>query len=133
MKHVKGQLRNNLSDVSLAHLLRLCTEDVNVLSWWRCTRDEVYPWTPVVKDVDRANIHVYSLSSVKMELLCYYKTECDPLCVEFSHVRPNIIHSVEQKISRRGEVSVESCTYEILNAKCHRIAVTCILGTYSLK
>uniref|UniRef100_A0A8D8QGW5 WD repeat-containing and planar cell polarity effector protein fritz n=1 Tax=Cacopsylla melanoneura TaxID=428564 RepID=A0A8D8QGW5_9HEMI len=97
-----------------------------VLSWWRCTRDEVYPWTPVVKDVDRANIHVYSLTSVKLELLCYYKTDSDPLCVEFSHVRPNVVHSVEQKISRRGEVSVESCTYEILNGKCHRIAVTCI-------
>lgn len=33
-----------------------------LLVWWRCTRDEVYPWSPLVKDQDRANIHVYTLS-----------------------------------------------------------------------
>jgi len=33
-----------------------------VLVWWRCTRDEVYPWSPLVKDQDRANVHVYGIN-----------------------------------------------------------------------
>ena len=32
-----------------------------MLVWWRCTRDEVYPWSPIVKDQDRANVHIYDL------------------------------------------------------------------------
>nr|CAD7570477.1 unnamed protein product [Timema californicum] len=42
-----------------------------VLVWWRCTRDEVYPWSPVVKDQDRANVHVYSVSGAKTRLVCW--------------------------------------------------------------
>nr|CAD7261206.1 unnamed protein product [Timema shepardi] len=72
-----------------------------VLVWWRCTRDEVYPWSPVVKDQDRANVHVYSVSGTKAGLVCYYRTEFDPVCVSFSHVQTNVIHSVEQKVSRK--------------------------------
>ncbi|KAL1139445.1 hypothetical protein AAG570_006429, partial [Ranatra chinensis] len=33
-----------------------------VLVWWKCGRDEVYPWSPVVRDQDRANVHVYSIN-----------------------------------------------------------------------
>lgn len=33
-----------------------------LLIWWRCSRDEVYPWSPQVKDQDRANVHVYSIN-----------------------------------------------------------------------
>lgn len=37
----------------------------------------------------------------KAELLCYYRTEQDPLSVSFSQVQNNLIHSVEQKVSRK--------------------------------
>lgn len=40
-------------------------------------------------------------SRTKAELLCYYRTEQDPLCVSFSQVQNNLIHSVEQKVSRK--------------------------------
>lgn len=33
-----------------------------VLVWWKCAQDEVYPWSPVVRDCDRANLLVYSLT-----------------------------------------------------------------------
>ncbi|XP_067009691.2 WD repeat-containing and planar cell polarity effector protein fritz [Anabrus simplex] len=97
-----------------------------VLIWWRCTRDEVYPWSPLVKDQDRANVHVYGISGIKMDLLCYYRTEFDPVCVSFSRVQSNVIHSVEQKVSRKGEVTVESCTYEISKSRLQRTSVTSI-------
>lgn len=32
-----------------------------ILTSWRCVRDEVYPWSPIVKDQDRANVHLYHL------------------------------------------------------------------------
>ncbi|XP_063240270.1 WD repeat-containing and planar cell polarity effector protein fritz [Bacillus rossius redtenbacheri] len=97
-----------------------------VLVWWRCARDEVYPWSPVVKDQDRANVHVYSVSGARAELACYYRTEFDPVCVSFSRVQPSVIHSIEQKVSRKGEVTVESCTYEVSKSRLQRTAVTSI-------
>ncbi|XP_054264257.1 WD repeat-containing and planar cell polarity effector protein fritz-like [Macrosteles quadrilineatus] len=97
-----------------------------VLIWWRCTRDEVYPWSPQVKDQDRANVHVYSVNGLRAELLCFYRTEHDPLCVMFSQVQSNLIHSVEQKVSRKGEVTVENCVYEVSKSRLQRTAVTCI-------
>ncbi|PSN33632.1 hypothetical protein C0J52_14255, partial [Blattella germanica] len=99
---------------------------LQVLIWWRCTRDEVYPWSPLVKDQDRANVHVYGINGTKAELLCYYRTEFDPVCVSFSQVQSNVIHSVEQKVSRKGEVTVESCTYEISKSRLQRTSVTSI-------
>ncbi|KDR08346.1 WD repeat-containing and planar cell polarity effector protein fritz [Zootermopsis nevadensis] len=97
-----------------------------VLIWWRCTRDEVYPWSPLVKDQDRANVHVYGINGTKAELLCFYRTEFDPVCVSFSQVQSNVIHSVEQKVSRKGEVTVESCTYEVNKSRLQRTSVTSI-------
>lgn len=37
----------------------------------------------------------------KLELLCYIRTEFDPLCITFDACDDNIIHSVEQKVSRK--------------------------------
>uniref|UniRef100_A0A1B6D3B8 WD repeat-containing and planar cell polarity effector protein fritz n=1 Tax=Clastoptera arizonana TaxID=38151 RepID=A0A1B6D3B8_9HEMI len=110
----------------LERKLSINTNGDMVLIWWRCTRDEVYPWSPQVKDQDRANVHVYNVNGTRSELLCYYRTEFDPLCVAFSQVQPNLIHSVEQKVSRKGEVTVESCTYEISKGRLQRTSVTCI-------
>lgn len=38
----------------------------------------------------------------------------------------NQLHSVEQKISRKGEVTIEICMYEISKSKLQRTAVTSI-------
>ncbi|CAG2068385.1 unnamed protein product, partial [Timema podura] len=48
-----------------------------VLVWWRCARDEVYPWSPIVKDQDRANVHVYSVSGYTGS-----KTRCKIMCLQ---------------------------------------------------
>lgn len=94
--------------------------------WTKGSQAEVYPWRPSNKDQERANLHVYKLSRTKLELLAYYWTEHDPICVEFSKQQENQLHSIEQKISRKGIVTVESCLYQLNRSKIQRVSVTSI-------
>ncbi|XP_076230946.1 WD repeat-containing and planar cell polarity effector protein fritz isoform X2 [Calliopsis andreniformis] len=95
-----------------------------ILIWWKSAMNEVYPWSPSVKEHDRANIHLYRLIGAKVELICYIHSEFDPLCIIFDAWHDNIIHSVEQKVSRKGEVTIEWRTYEVSQQdKLQRIAV----------
>lgn len=48
-----------------------------------------------------AYIHFEMFFRIKVELLCFLRTEFDPLCVTFSTYHENLIHSVEQKVSRK--------------------------------
>lgn len=85
-----------------------------ILTWWHSTRNEVYPWSPLVKDEDRANVHIYSLIGNKMELLCFYRTEFDLVSVKFSRLKPNLIRLIEQKVSKKGDVAIEYSSYEVV-------------------
>lgn len=95
--------------------------------WTKSSQNEFFPWRPS-KDQDRANIHVYSLNREKIELICYYWTENSPIGLEFSKFNENEIKSIEQKISRKGEVTVECIKYylNIGKGKFQRISVTSI-------
>lgn len=42
---------------------------------------------------------MYSFFSYKLEMLCCYQTEYDPVCVVFSTVESNVLYSIEEKIS----------------------------------
>ncbi|XP_043496759.1 WD repeat-containing and planar cell polarity effector protein fritz isoform X1 [Polistes fuscatus] len=98
-----------------------------ILIWWKSTMNEVYPWSPVVKEHDRANIHLYRLTGTKLDLIYYVRTEFDPLCIKFDIHHENVIHSVEQKVSRKGEVTIEWRTYEVSQQdKLQRIAIISI-------
>lgn len=97
-----------------------------VAIWTRSSQNEVYPWRPTVRDQDRANIHIYKLSRAKLEPLCFHWTENDPICIEFVRLSDNQLRTVEQKVSRKGEVTIESSVYEINKVKLNRIAVTSI-------
>lgn len=114
--------------------------------WTKSSQNEVYPWRPTVRDQDRANVHIYKFSRNKLDLLCYYWTENDPINVEFSKMNHNQLRSVEQKISRKvifvnhsfdwcyminsfsvqGEVTIEICVYELNKSKIHRASITSI-------
>ncbi|EFN89810.1 WD repeat-containing protein LOC51057-like protein [Harpegnathos saltator] len=99
------------------------SEDL-ILIWWKSTMNEVYPWSPAMREYHRANMHLFRLTGTKLESLCYIRTEFDPLCITFDACDDNIIHSVEQKVSRKGEVTVEWRTYEVSQQnKLQRIAV----------
>ncbi|GAB0086297.1 WD repeat-containing and planar cell polarity effector protein fritz [Sergentomyia squamirostris] len=97
-----------------------------VAIWTRSSQNEVYPWRPTVRDQDRANIHIYKLSRAKLEPMCFHWTENDPICIEFVRLSDNQLRTVEQKVSRKGEVTIESSVYEINKQKMIRIAVTTI-------
>lgn len=62
-----------------------------------------------------------------MESYSYCWTENDPLSVDFLRSSESRILTVEQKISRKGEISGEICSYEISSGKMIRTAVTSIL------
>ncbi|XP_063697637.1 WD repeat-containing and planar cell polarity effector protein fritz [Culicoides brevitarsis] len=94
--------------------------------WTKGSQMEVYPWRPTTKDQERANLHIYKLSRMKLELQCYFWTEFDPICIEFSKQHENQLHSIEQRISRKGVVSVESCVYQLNKSKIARTSVTSI-------
>lgn len=72
-----------------------------VAVWTKSSQNEVYPWRPTVRDQDRANVHIYKISRTKLESICYYWTENDPINIEFSRTNQSQLHSVEQKISRK--------------------------------
>ncbi|KAL1404735.1 hypothetical protein pipiens_005237 [Culex pipiens pipiens] len=107
------------------HLVCSHAQDL-VIVWTKSSQNEVYPWRPTVKDADRANLHVYKLNGPKLELLCYYWTEYDPISVDFSLLNGFQIHSVEQKVSKKGDVTIDSCIYQINRTKMRRVAVTSI-------
>lgn len=45
----------------LERKLSLSLEQNLVLIWWRYSQNEVYPWSPMTKDCDRANLLVYTI------------------------------------------------------------------------
>lgn len=97
-----------------------------ILTWWQSSRNEIYPWSPLVKDKDRANVHVYSIVGNKIDLLCYYRTEYDQINVSFSRIKSNIIWLVEQKVSKKGEVTVEYSRHQVHKNVLQKISITSI-------
>ncbi|XP_037958125.1 WD repeat-containing and planar cell polarity effector protein fritz [Teleopsis dalmanni] len=98
--------------------------------WTKSSQNEVYPWRPTIRDQDRANIHVFKLKDAQLESISYCWSENDPLCVDFLRSSESQILTVEQKVSRKGEIFAEICSYEITPGKMQRTALTSItMGT----
>lgn len=101
-----------------------------VAIWTKSSQNEFFPWRPSFKDQERANLHIYKLNRTKFEPMCFYWTENNPIAVEFSKFNKNEMQSVEQKISRKGEVTIELCVYNYhisgTKSKFQRISVTSI-------
>lgn len=97
-----------------------------VVVWWQTSDDEVYPWSPLAKDRDRANILVYGLRGASLDLVCYCRTEMAPLSVSFSHLQPSVLLTVEQGFGRKGGVTVLSCVYEVERGALHRVGVSSV-------
>ena len=83
--------------------------------WWFTSDDEIYPWSPLSRDRNRANILVYSHTSDTLELTCHCRTEMSPLSVMFSKINPNTLLTVEQGFVKKGGVTVTSCVYKVRN------------------
>ncbi|KAK2560334.1 WD repeat-containing and planar cell polarity effector protein fritz-like protein [Acropora cervicornis] len=48
----------------------------------------------------------------KIEMLCFSRTECDPIHVSFSYNQPHHVVTLEQSSAVGGDFSVDSCIYE---------------------
>ncbi|XP_022228140.2 WD repeat-containing and planar cell polarity effector protein fritz [Drosophila obscura] len=94
--------------------------------WTQSSQNEVYPWRPTVRDQDRANIHVFKIKGLQLESMAYCWSENDPLCVDFLRSSESQIITLEQKVSRKGEISAEICSYELATGKMQRTAITSI-------
>uniref|UniRef100_A0A1A9ZIU3 WD repeat-containing and planar cell polarity effector protein fritz n=1 Tax=Glossina pallidipes TaxID=7398 RepID=A0A1A9ZIU3_GLOPL len=90
------------------------------LIWTKSSQNEVFPWRPTIRDQDRANIHVFKLKGNQLDFYAYCWSENDPLQVDFVRTTANQILTLEQKISRKGEISAEICTYDIVVGKMQR-------------
>ncbi|EDW75937.1 uncharacterized protein Dwil_GK14937 [Drosophila willistoni] len=98
--------------------------------WTQSSQNEVYPWRPTVRDQDRANIHVFKIKGLQLESIAYCWSENDPLCVDFLRSSESQIITLEQKVSRKGDISAEICSYELATGKMQRTAITSIpMGT----
>lgn len=98
--------------------------------WTKSSQNEVFPWRPTVRDQDRANIHVLKLKNAQLEAIAYCWSENDPLRVDFLRSTSNQIFIIEEKVSRKGEVSAEVCSYELGEGKMQRAIITTIpMGT----
>ncbi|KAH8269322.1 hypothetical protein KR018_003663 [Drosophila ironensis] len=94
--------------------------------WTQSSQNEVYPWRPTIRDQDRANIHVFKIKGLQLESLAYCWSENDPLCVDFLRSSESQIITLEQKVSRKGDISAEICSYELAAGKMQRTAITSI-------
>ena len=51
-----------------------------VLFWWSTSGHEVFPWTPQLRDEDRANVMLFSLKNPAQPVrLGYVRTHTDPI------------------------------------------------------
>lgn len=65
-----------------------------------------------------------------MDFFAYCWSENDPLHVDFLRTTENQILTLEQKISRKGEITAEVCSYEIAVGKMQRSPLSSIpMGT----
>ncbi|KAM4040249.1 WD repeat-containing and planar cell polarity effector protein fritz homolog [Anomaloglossus baeobatrachus] len=100
-----------------------CVQDL-AICWWQVPEDDVWPWTPMSSDKDRANIVLLGCSSSRLEVLSYIRTEGDMLDASFSITQPYQVHTVEHSMSSDKEPMADSCVYECARNKIQCVSVT---------
>ncbi|CAG9861084.1 unnamed protein product [Phyllotreta striolata] len=94
--------------------------------WGKAGAEHPQPWSPLAKDHQRANLHLYWIHSGDPELLSYKKTDAEPLEVIVSKFKARTLIVIEQKVTQRGAVSVEVGNLELVGANLKRISVTSV-------
>jgi len=92
----------------------------------RTGNEQPQPWSPISRDHQRANLHLYWLGTRGPDLVSYKKTDGEPIKVYISKVVQNTIIVVEQKVTARGAVSIEVATLELQNGALKRVNVTMV-------
>lgn len=97
-----------------------------VVVWWCGHSEEAWPWSPMTGEKDRANLVIFGVNGAKIEMLCFARTEYDPIHASFSYNQPHQVLTLEQSSAASGDSSVESCIYEYNGTKIERVASTTI-------
>ena len=91
------------------HRSILLSQDSSLAAfWWSVSGQEVFPWTPQMKEEDRANVMLYSLKNPNQpSRLGFIRTHTDPIGFRFCD-QSSSMQYIGQEIGRRGEVQIES-------------------------
>ncbi|KAM9070963.1 WD repeat-containing and planar cell polarity effector protein fritz homolog [Sarcophilus harrisii] len=105
------------------HLAINCIQDM-AICWWEISSDDVWPWSPISSEKDRANLFLLACNHGRLEVLSFIRTEWNPLDASFSTNQPYQVHTVEHSISVDKEPMADSCIYECVRNKIHCVTVT---------
>ncbi|XP_041038845.1 WD repeat-containing and planar cell polarity effector protein fritz homolog [Carcharodon carcharias] len=97
-----------------------------VICWWKTANGDVWPWSPISSESDRANVVLLSCTNGRLEILSFIRTEGDPLDAGFSINQPYQVHTVECFIGPDKDPMADSCIYECARNKLQRVAVVSI-------
>lgn len=97
-----------------------------LLAWGKGCAEQPQPWSPLARDYERSNLHLYFLGVRGPELLAHRKTDGEPISMIVSKICSRSIICVEQKVSQRGMVSVEVVTLELVSNVLKRVLVTLV-------
>jgi len=87
----------------------LSSDCQQLLIWWPIGSQEVFPWSPQLKEEDRANLILFSLKAAEPKLVAFHRTGSDPLYFRFLS-DGNTLHYLAQaqQEARRGETQLEN-------------------------
>lgn len=94
--------------------------------WGRSSTENPQPWSPLTKEHQRSNLHLYWLGSRGPDLITYMKTDGEPLLIAVSKICSKTLIIVEQKVSQRGAVSIEVSVMVLISNKLKRTSVTAV-------
>ncbi|XP_068925093.1 WD repeat-containing and planar cell polarity effector protein fritz homolog isoform X2 [Petaurus breviceps papuanus] len=105
------------------HLAINCIQDM-AICWWEIASDDVWPWSPISSEKDRANLFLLACNHGRLQVLSFIRTEWNLLDASFSTNQPYQVHTVEHSISVDKEPMADSCIYECVRNKIHCVTVT---------
>ena len=75
----RNELKHNFI-FRLERKILLSDDSSIVLFWWSISGHEVFPWTPQLRDEDRANVMMFSLKNPSQpSRLGFIRTHTDPI------------------------------------------------------
>jgi len=95
----------------------LSTDCQQFIIWWPIGSQEVFPWSPQLKEEDRANLILFSLKA-EPKLIAFHRTGTDPLYFRFLP-DGNTLHYLAQaqQAAKRGETQLENTILAVEHEK----------------
>jgi WD40 repeat protein len=96
----------------------LSTDCQQLVIWWPIGSQEVFPWSPQLKEEDRANLILFSLKAAEPRLVAFHRTGTDPLYFRFLS-DGNTLHYLAQaqEGAKRGETQLENTILAVEHQK----------------